>query len=68
MMNVFKLWLDRGADGFRVDAINHMYETEGLPNEAYVNPGGDRKLYDNLIHTETMNRVSRDKTSKFGSF
>lgn len=28
MKNVLKHWLDLGADGFRVDAINHLFEVE----------------------------------------
>ena len=30
---MLKFWLDRGADGFRVDAIGHMYEAEHLKDE-----------------------------------
>lgn len=57
MMDILNYWLVRGADGFRIDAINHMFEAEGLPNELYVNASEDRTRYDNLIHTMTMNRV-----------
>lgn len=60
MMNVFKVWLDRGADGFRIDAINHMFEADGLPNEEYVDANGDKTVYDNLVHDQTMNQVSSD--------
>lgn len=64
MMNVFKYWLEQGVDGFRVDAINHMYEATGLPNEEYVNANGDKTSYDNLIHTQTMNLVSQNNDEK----
>jgi alpha-glucosidase len=30
MLGVLRFWLDRGADGFRVDAIHHLIEDEGL--------------------------------------
>jgi alpha-glucosidase len=56
MLDILEYWLVQGADGFRIDAINHMFETEGLPSEVYVDPNGDRKSYDNLIHDHTMNR------------
>ena len=47
-------WLDRGVDGFRIDAINHMFETEGLPDEPYIDEDGDELLYSNLNHIHTM--------------
>ena len=30
MLDVLRFWLDRGVDGFRVDAIHHLIEDEGL--------------------------------------
>jgi alpha-glucosidase len=30
MLEVLRFWLDRGVDGFRVDAIHHLFEDEGL--------------------------------------
>ncbi len=30
MLNVMRFWLDRGVDGFRVDAIHHLMEREDL--------------------------------------
>lgn len=59
MIDTLKYWLERGADGFRIDAINHMFEVEGLPDEVYINENGDHNSYDNLIHNHTMNLVSR---------
>lgn len=56
MMAVFKHWLVEGADGFRIDAINHLYEVENLSNELVVNINGDMGSYDNFYHTATMNR------------
>lgn len=56
MIDVFKHWLDEGADGFRIDAINHLFETVDMPDEVYYDPMGDLTSYDNLIHTHTMNR------------
>jgi len=31
-------WLDRGVDGFRMDVINVLSKTEGLPDAPIVNP------------------------------
>jgi alpha-glucosidase len=30
MLDVLRFWLDRGVDGFRVDAIHHLFEDERL--------------------------------------
>ena len=30
MLEVLRFWLDRGVDGFRVDAIHHLFEDEQL--------------------------------------
>jgi alpha-glucosidase len=56
MIEILKYWLEQGADGFRIDAINHLFEVEELFNEDYINPQGDKTSYDNLKHTNTMNR------------
>jgi alpha-glucosidase len=56
MLDIIKYWLDEGADGFRIDAINFMFETEGFPDEAYIDAKGDKTLYDNLHHVHTKDR------------
>lgn len=33
MMNVLRFWLDRGANGFRMDAVPHLFEDPAYPDE-----------------------------------
>lgn len=58
MLDVLKHWLVEGADGFRIDAINHMFEIDGLLDEVYIDEDEDKTYYFNLYHNHTMNRVS----------
>ena len=37
MLDVMRYWLDEGVDGFRVDAIHHLIEDEGLTDNP-INP------------------------------
>jgi len=56
--NVLKFWLDRGVDGFRIDAVAHLLEDPQLRDEP-VNPNHaqdcDANCYDYLIHSYTRN-------------
>lgn len=38
MQDVLRFWLGKGASGFRIDAINHMFEVEDLRNEPINDP------------------------------
>jgi len=38
--NILRFWLDRGVDGFRVDAVSHFYEDPTFPDEP---PSGNPK-------------------------
>ncbi len=40
MLNVFRYWLDRGVDGFRLDVFNMYFKRQNLPD----NPVGRRGL------------------------
>ncbi len=55
MMDVARFWLDRGADGFRVDAAHQMMkdpeERDNPPVPAdYDRPWKDMGEYDNFVH------------------
>lgn len=41
MFNMLRFWLDMGVDGFRLDAINTVYEVESLPPHASPYSGFD---------------------------
>jgi alpha-glucosidase len=58
MVSVLEFWLTKGIDGFRFDAINHMFETENFPDEPKserANPG--EYDYLNHIHTKDLPEV-----------
>ncbi|XP_011875708.1 PREDICTED: maltase 2-like [Vollenhovia emeryi] len=56
MKDVLTFWMDRGVEGFRIDAINHMYEDPELRDEPISNPELDPNDYDYLDHIYTKNR------------
>lgn len=59
MMQVLRFWLDRGADGFRVDAVKFLFEVEDInQNESIaIDPETDDPLdYYHLNHTLTINQ------------
>lgn len=56
MKNVLTFWMKRGVEGFRIDAINHMYENADFLDEPPSNiPGLPEGDYDNLNHIYTKN-------------
>lgn len=65
MKDVLTYWLDMGADGFRIDAINHMFETEGFPDEP-INPNQPDPNdygYTEKIHTKDRVRFILESQS-----
>lgn len=55
MTKVMKFYLDKGVDGFRLDAINHMFEDEQLRDEplsGYCKPA--EYCYLDHIHTKDL--------------
>lgn len=51
MTSLLEFWFDKGANGFRIDAINHAFEKENLENDEFL--GGDPDLYENYNHENT---------------
>ncbi|GAB0089227.1 hypothetical protein DMENIID0001_037400 [Sergentomyia squamirostris] len=52
MKDVLRFWLDRGAAGFRLDAINHMFEDPDLRDEP-LSGWGEPGNYEYLEHHYT---------------
>ncbi len=46
MKDAMRFWLDKGVDGFRVDAVNHTGKNMELPNEE-VNTAYNEEWYEN---------------------
>lgn len=57
MLDVLKYWIEEGVSGFKLDAVNQLFETQGFPDEKYVNESADKTRHENLVHTHTKNRV-----------
>jgi alpha-glucosidase len=57
MLRVLDFWLDQGVDGFRVDAIHHLFEDEGLQDNPR-NPDwtGDRPPAEALLRVRTIDQ------------
>ncbi|XP_058808066.1 alpha-glucosidase-like [Phymastichus coffea] len=53
MKNVLRFWLDKGVDGFRMDAIPHLMEVEDLRDEPLSGWSNDPNSYDYLNHIYT---------------
>lgn len=54
MQEVIKFWLKRGIDGFRIDAVPHLFEVDDLRDEPRSNaPGSTPHDYTYLEHIYT---------------
>uniref|UniRef100_A0A182SBZ6 alpha-glucosidase n=1 Tax=Anopheles maculatus TaxID=74869 RepID=A0A182SBZ6_9DIPT len=56
--NILTFWMARGASGFRVDAINHMFE-DALFRDEPINDASDPLSYGYTHHIYTNNLVCR---------
>jgi alpha-glucosidase len=66
MYDVLRFWLNRGAGGFRIDAISRLFEDPEFRNEtilpgkdSYGNPRIDHKYTDNLPEVHDVLREMR---------
>lgn len=56
MKDALSFWMKRGVDGFRIDAINHMFEDANLRDEPVISGTGlPADDYDTLNHLYTKN-------------
>ncbi|XP_065356846.1 maltase 2-like isoform X3 [Calliphora vicina] len=53
MDEVILFWLDKGVSGFRVDAVNHLFEDPDLKDEPLSGKTEDPKSYDYTQHLYT---------------
>ncbi len=53
--DVMRFWLDRGVDGFRVDAVDHVGKAAGLPSESLKAGRYSVDDYDSLDHEYSLN-------------
>ncbi|ALC40926.1 Mal-A2 [Drosophila busckii] len=60
MLEVLRFWLDRGVDGFRIDAVPHMYERQNAdgsyPDEPISGWGSNASAYDYHDHIYTKDQ------------
>nr|XP_019545152.2 maltase 1-like [Aedes albopictus] len=52
---ILRFWMGKGASGFRVDAINHMFEDDLFRNEPVVDPSDPLSYgYTNHMYTNSL--------------
>ena len=66
MNDVIAFWLDLGVDGFRMDAVAHIWEDESMPDEPLSGNTDDPNDYGYLNHIYTTNLPgTRDVLGQF---
>jgi len=58
MKDVLTFWMDKGADGFRIDAINHLFEDAAFRSEPLQGWTDDENNYGYTDHIYTKDLVS----------
>ncbi|XP_055710285.1 maltase 2-like isoform X1 [Phlebotomus papatasi] len=53
MDRILLFWLEKGVDGFRIDAVNHLFEVEDFRDEPLTNTEFDSKSYSYTHHYYT---------------
>lgn len=66
---IMKFWMDKGCDGFRMDVINMISKTPGLPDAPSQNPGdfvGPGQLVFNGPHVhEYLHELNKEVYAKY---
>ncbi len=60
MHNVIRFWLDRGIDGFRVDAIHFLMKDPDFPDNPPATPGGFRAKWGQAL--EPVHTIHQPET------
>lgn len=58
MDEVIMFWLDKGVSGFRVDAVNHLFEVPDLRDEPLSGKTDDPNEYDYTQHIYSRDLVN----------
>ncbi|WP_084238614.1 alpha-glucosidase [Sphingomonas asaccharolytica] len=56
MLDVAKFWLDRGVDGFRIDAINFSMHDPALTDNPSAPPGPRTRSFDFQLHVHNQSQ------------
>lgn len=56
MKDIMKYWLDMGLDGFRIDAVPHIFENNITVNEELFAPGLNTSLHASYNHSLTKDQ------------
>ena len=75
MYDVLRFWLDRGAAGFRVDAVSRLFEDPDLHDDpilpghnAYGDPNIEHKYTDNLPEVHDVLREMRKLVDSYAGY
>lgn len=68
MISVMQFWLAKGVAGFRIDAVNHIFEVEDLRDEPVSPDDSDPKSYGHLYHYYTKDLVSFSRQKFWSNF